>query len=139
MDERQVDAIERAARVHDIGMIVVSPQILAKHDGLTPCEETEMQRHAAFGARLIAAVGDQEPAAIVRHHHERLDGSGYPDALRGAAIPVGARIVAVCDTYDALTAPRPDREAPTPVAALRLLQDEAGAAFDPAIVAAFAA
>ena len=139
LEECQVAAIGHAARVHDIGKIVVSPEILEKPGELTPGEYTEVKRHAAFGARLVGAVGDPELTAIVRHHHERLDGSGYPDGLCGTAIPIGARVVAVCDTYDALTSCRPYREALAPVAALRLLQDEAGGLFDPAVVAAFVA
>jgi HD-GYP domain-containing protein (c-di-GMP phosphodiesterase class II) len=138
-DERQVAAVGRAAGVHDVGKIIVPAAILAKPGALTPAEYAEAKRHATFGARLVGAVGDPELTAIVRHHHERLDGSGFPDGLCGGAIPLGARIVAVCDAYDRLTRPRPDREALPPVAALRLLQDESGARFDPAVVAAFAA
>jgi HD-GYP domain-containing protein (c-di-GMP phosphodiesterase class II) len=139
IDEGGVEAIERAARVHDIGKIIIPAEVPAKPGGLTPAEHAEAKRHATFGARLVAAVGDPELTAIVRHHHERLDGSGYPDGIRRTAIPIGARVVAVCDTYDSLTSARPHREALSPVAALRHLQDESGSLFDPAVVAAFGA
>jgi HD-GYP domain-containing protein (c-di-GMP phosphodiesterase class II) len=134
-----VGRIERAARVHDVGKIVVSPEILEKPGALTPCEYAEVQRHAAFGARLVRALGDPELTAIVRHHHERLDGCGYPDHLSGDAIPLGARIVAVVDTYDALTSCRPYRDARPPATAFRILREESGAGLDPEVVAAFLA
>ena len=103
--------VECAARVHDVGKIIVSPEILEKPGRLSPCEYAEIQRHAVFGARLVASLGDPVMTAIVRHHHERIDGSGYPDRLRGEEIPLGARIIAVADTFDALTSARPYREA----------------------------
>jgi HD-GYP domain-containing protein (c-di-GMP phosphodiesterase class II) len=86
MDPREVHRVECAARVHDVGKIIVSPEILEKPSPLVPCEYAEIQRHAVFGARLVAMLGDPELTAMVRHHHERLDGSGYPDRLHGDAI-----------------------------------------------------
>jgi len=135
---REVRRVECAARVHDVGKIIVSPEILEKPGRLTPCEHAEIQRHAAFGARLVASLEDPELTAIVRHHHERIDGSGYPDRLRGEEIPIGSRIVAVTDTFDALTSPRPYREAFSAVDAIGLLEAEAGCTLDPRIVTAFA-
>jgi HD-GYP domain-containing protein (c-di-GMP phosphodiesterase class II) len=129
--------IECAARVHDVGKIIVSPEILEKPGRLAHCEYEEIQRHAIFGARLVSSLGDPALTAIVRHHHERLDGSGYPDGLRGAEIPLGARIVAVADTFDALTSMRPYREAFSPSAAIALLEDEAGCTLDPEVVGVF--
>jgi HD-GYP domain-containing protein (c-di-GMP phosphodiesterase class II) len=129
--------IECAARVHDVGKIIVSPEILEKPGRLAPYELAEVQRHAIFGARLVDSLDDPDLTAIVRHHHERLDGSGYPDGLRGAAIPLGARIVAVADTFDALTSPRPYRDTFTPGAAFEVLEAEAGDTLDPEVVAAF--
>jgi putative two-component system response regulator len=96
-----------------------------------------VQRHAVFGARLAASLEDLELTAIVRHHHERLDGSGYPDRLHGEGIPLGARIVAVVDTFDALTSCRPYREARTPGTAIRIIEEEAGVTFDPEVVTVF--
>lgn len=134
---REVRRVEWAARVHDVGKIIVSPEILEKPGRLVRCEHEEIQRHAVFGARLVASLGDPAMTAIVRHHHERIDGSGYPDALRGEEIPIGSRIVAVADTFDALTSPRPYRDAFSPGAATRLLEAEAGRTLDPNVVAAF--
>jgi HD-GYP domain-containing protein (c-di-GMP phosphodiesterase class II) len=137
-DPGAVARIERAARVHDVGKIVISPEILDKPGALTPCEFAEIQRHAIFGARLVASLEDPLLTAIVRHHHERIDGSGYPDHLHGAAIPLGSRIIGVVDSYDALTSCRPYRAALTPPEAIALLEEEAGEKLDAAVVAAFA-
>jgi HD-GYP domain-containing protein (c-di-GMP phosphodiesterase class II) len=134
---REVRRVECAARVHDVGKIIVSPEILEKPGRLTRCEHAEIERHAAFGARLVASLDDPVLTAIVRHHHERIDGSGYPDALRGEEIPIGSRIVAVADTYDALTSLRPYRDAFSPDAAIELLEAEAGCTLDADAVAAF--
>jgi HD-GYP domain-containing protein (c-di-GMP phosphodiesterase class II) len=135
----EVRRVECAARVHDVGKIIVSPEILEKPGRLSVAEHAEVQRHSVFGARLVASLDDAGITAIVRHHHERLDGSGYPDGLAGEAIPLGARIVAVADTFDALTSQRPYREAFSSGEAMALLRDEAGCTLDPAIVAAFVA
>lgn len=134
---REVHRVECAARAHDVGKIIVSPEILEKPGRLSPCEFAEVQRHAIFGARLVASFADPELTAIVRHHHERIDGSGYPDALRDEEIPLGARIVAVADTFDALTSERPYRETVAPEAAIEVLEGEAGRTLDPEVVAAF--
>ena len=136
---REVRRVEDAARVHDVGKIIVSPEILEKPGRLAPSEYSEIQRHAVFGARLVSSLGDAVLTAIVRHHHERIDGSGYPDRLRGGDIPLGARIVAVADTFDALTSPRPYRDAFSAGAAIELLEDEAGRTLDRGIVTAFLA
>ncbi|MBS1882430.1 MAG: HD-GYP domain-containing protein [Actinobacteria bacterium] len=138
LDPPAVARVECAARIHDVGKIIVSAEILDKPGPLTPAEYAEIQRHVVFGARLAASLEVPEITAIVRHHHERLDGSGYPDGLRGTEIPLGARIVAVVDSYDALASPRPYREALTPPEALEVLQEEAGHTLDPVVVAAFA-
>jgi HD-GYP domain-containing protein (c-di-GMP phosphodiesterase class II) len=103
------------------------------------CEYEEIQRHAVFGARLVASLGDPTLTAIVRHHHERLDGSGYPDRLRDDEIPLGARIIAVADTFDALTSCRPYRDANPPAAAIGIIFEESGTTLDARVVAAFAA
>lgn len=134
---REVRRVECGARVHDVGKIIVSPEILEKPGRLVPCEHAEIQRHAIFGARLVASLQDPELTVIVRHHHERIDGSGYPDGLRREEIPLGARIVAVVDTFDALTSARPYREAFSPGAATELLEDESGCTLDAEVVAAF--
>ena len=135
----QVARIERAARVHDVGKIIVSPEILEKPGALSAPEFEEIQRHAVFGARLVASLDDPGLTKIVRHHHERIDGSGYPDGLHGAAIPLGSRIISVVDTYDALTSSRPYRDRISQSAAIALLTEEAGHTLDPQVVAAFTA
>ena len=135
----ELERLEWAARVHDVGKIIVSPEILEKPGTLTNCEYEEIQRHAVFGARLVASLGDPTLTAIVRHHHERLDGSGYPDRLRGDEIPLGARIIAVADTFDALTSCRPYRDANPPATAIGIILEESGKTFDARVVAAFAA
>jgi HD-GYP domain-containing protein (c-di-GMP phosphodiesterase class II) len=139
LDHAEVALITCAAHVHDVGKIIVSPEILEKPGSLAPCEFEEIQRHAVFGARLVASLGDPELTAIVRHHHERLDGSGYPDRRRGEEIPLGARVVGVADTFDALTSCRPYREPRSPAEALRVIEAEAGVTFDRKVVAAFVA
>jgi HD domain len=96
-----------------------------------------MKRHAADGADMLAEVGDPEIEAMVRHHHERIDGRGYPDGLRGSEIPLGARIIAVADTFDAITSWRPYRAVSTQKKALDVLSKEAGSQLDGAAVAAF--
>jgi putative two-component system response regulator len=95
--------------------------------------------HAGVGARRVASLGDPALTEIVRHHHERLDGSGYPDRLRGDEIPLGARIIAVADTFDAITSCRPYRDANSSAAAIGIILKESGTAFDGRVVAAFAA
>jgi HD-GYP domain-containing protein (c-di-GMP phosphodiesterase class II) len=100
----------------------------------------EMQRHPGLGADVIArfaAYGDGW--RLVRHHHERWDGNGYPDGLAGQQIPLGARILAVADTYDALTSARPYREAKSPAFAIKVLTDGAGTQWEPQIVEALLA
>jgi putative two-component system response regulator len=137
LSARERRRVECAARVHDVGKIIVSPEILQKPGRLTPCEYAEIQRHAVFGARLVASLADPGLTAIVRHHHERIDGSGYPDGLLGEDIPLGARIIAVVDTFDALTSRRPYRDPFSADAAIGLLEVEAGRTLDAEVVAAF--
>lgn len=126
--------------VHDIGKIGLAPGLLEKRGPLTLEERREMQRHAQIGERILAKVDDYaEIAAVVRHHHERVDGYGYPDGLRGDDIPLLARIVAAADAYDAMTSERPYRAAmPSRVARLRLAQ-AVETQFDTSVVAAFEA
>jgi HD-GYP domain-containing protein (c-di-GMP phosphodiesterase class II) len=96
-----------AAVLHDVGKIGVPDAILFKPGPLNPAEYEEVKEHAALGARIIEDVVDAEQVAWVRGHHERLDGAGYPDGLRGEAISDGARILAVADAFDSITASRP--------------------------------
>ncbi|MGV1049597.1 MAG: HD-GYP domain-containing protein [Solirubrobacterales bacterium] len=135
----QVTRVRQAGALHDIGKVEVPTEIINKPGPLTDEEFAQVKWHAVAGADMIArsGSGDEQLAEIVRHHHERYDGSGYPDGLAGEAIPIGARIVAVADTFDAVTSPRPYRPALSRGDAMDLLDSEAGKHLDPAVVGAF--
>lgn len=126
--------------VHDIGKIGLPPGLLEKPGALTLDERRQMETHSEIGERILAKVDDYaEIATIVRHHHERMDGEGYPDRIVGDAIPLISRIIAVADAYNAMTSDRPYRDAmPSRVARLRLAQ-AVGSQFDTSVVAAFEA
>jgi hypothetical protein len=126
--------------VHDIGKIGLPPGLLEKPGALTLEERRQMQEHSAIGERILAHVDEySEIATIVRYHHERIDGQGYPDGLLDQAIPLVSRIIAVADAYNAMTSDRPYRDAmPSRVARLRLAQ-AVDSQFDTAAVAAFEA
>lgn len=126
--------------VHDIGKIGLPAGLLEKPGALTLDERREMQRHSEIGERILINVETYaEIAAVVRHHHERMDGNGYPDGITGTEIPLLARIIAVADAYNAMTSDRPYRDAmPTRVARLRLAQ-AVESQFDTTVVAAFEA
>ena len=126
--------------VHDIGKIGLPPGLLEKPGALTLEERRQMQEHSAIGERILAHVNEySEIATIVRHHHERIDGQGYPDGLVDVDIPLVSRIIAVADAYNAMTSDRPYRDAmPSRVARLRLAQ-AVDSQFDTAAVAAFEA
>jgi hypothetical protein len=126
--------------VHDIGKIGLPPGLLEKEGALTLAERRLMQEHSVIGERILANVDDYlDIAGVVRHHHERIDGEGYPDRLRGEEIPLLSRIIAVADAYNAMTSDRPYRDAmPSRVARLRLAQ-AVESQFDTSVVAAFEA
>ena len=129
-----------AGLVHDIGKIGLPPGLLEKEGPLSLEERRIMQTHSEIGERILSNVDDYAAIAdIVRHHHERIDGNGYPDGVAGDDIPLIARIIGVADAYNAMTSDRPYREAmPSPVARLRLAQ-AVGSQFDVSVVAAFEA
>jgi HD-GYP domain-containing protein (c-di-GMP phosphodiesterase class II) len=133
----EIAKIRMAATVHDVGKLYTPREILNNPGRLTDAEFAVVKRHSADGADMLATVGDPELVAIVRHHHERLDGHGYPDGLVGSEIPLGARIIAVADTFDAITSSRAYRSARTQKKALDILSKEAGSQLDRAAVAAF--
>jgi two-component system cell cycle response regulator len=136
----QLHAVVRAAELHDVGKVLVPDEILNKTGALSEDELALMRRHAIAGYLILH--GSAEPApipALVRSSHERWDGTGYPDGLRGEAIPLGARIITICDAYDAMTHDRPYRPARTVAAALDELRLGAGVRYDPTLVAVFMA
>jgi HD-GYP domain-containing protein (c-di-GMP phosphodiesterase class II) len=133
----EIAKIRTAATVHDVGKIYTPREILNNPGRLTDAEFAVMKRHPVDGAHMLAAVGDSEITAMVRHHHERMDGHGYPDGLVGSDIPLGARIIAVADTFDAIVSTRSYRSAGTHKKALDILSNEAGSQLDGAAVAAF--
>jgi putative nucleotidyltransferase with HDIG domain len=140
LSEDQQALIHLCGLVHDIGKIGLPPGLLEKPGALTLEERRQMEEHAAIGEKILSKVEDYaEIARIVRHHHERVDGLGYPDGLVGEEIPQAARIIAVADAYNAMTSDRPYRDAmPSRVARLRLAQ-AVESQFDTAVVAAFEA
>jgi HD domain/GAF domain len=140
LDHLELLELELAALLHDVGKLRVPRELLRKAGPLSDSEERLMHNHPAWGAELVSGVpGLQAVALIVRHHHERVDGSGYPSRLAGVHIPVASRIVAVCDAYGAMTEPRPYQEQREPHQALAELRDLAGNKFDPAVVDALEA
>jgi ribonuclease P protein subunit RPR2 len=131
------DTLIQAGLLHDIGKIGVPEAVLRKRAPLDQDEWALMRNHPVIGAQIVAPFEFFAGGAVViRHHHERWDGSGYPDGLAGAAIPLGARIVAVADVFDALTSDRPYRPALSRDAALAYLAAEAGRTLDADVVAA---
>jgi HD-GYP domain-containing protein (c-di-GMP phosphodiesterase class II) len=134
---REVDRVRAAAIVHDVGKLRTPWQIVNKPSRLSDAEFELIKLHPLVGAEMTAALTDPELSAIVRHHHERVDGTGYPDGLRGDEIPLGARIVAVADTFDAVTSRRPYRGPARHQRAIEILRQASGSQLDPAAVRAF--
>jgi diguanylate cyclase (GGDEF)-like protein/PAS domain S-box-containing protein len=140
MRDDELGPLLQAASLHDVGKAAIPDEILMKDGPLDVDEWALMRQHTLIGERILdAAPALSRAAKLVRWSHERWDGHGYPDAISGEKIPLGARIIAVCDAYDAMTAGRPYRKAMTASAALSELQRCAGEQFDPAVVKAFAA
>jgi hypothetical protein len=137
LPREQVARIRTAAAVHDVGKIETPLPILHKAGRLTDEEYEVIKRHPADGARMAEVLHDPELTSMVLDHHERLDGSGYPNGLSGGEIPLGARIIAVADTFDAMTSVRPYRPAYPHKKAIDILRSEADTRLDPAVVRAF--
>jgi putative nucleotidyltransferase with HDIG domain len=130
--------IEFGFLLHDVGKVAVPDAILFKPEPLSGPERTVMERHAEIGWEILREIDFLgEAKLVVRHHHERWDGRGYPDGLAGEDIPPAARIFSVADTFDALTTDRPYRPAMDIAAARKIIEGEGGTQFDPAAVAAF--
>lgn len=137
-DGKLIKAIEAAALLHDMGKLAVPEHILNKPGKLTPGEFEKMKMHASVGAQILSSIDFPYPVVpIVRHHHENWDGTGYPDGLAGTDIPIGARILAVVDCFDALTSDRPYRPRLRDSEALRMLAMRRGSMYDPLVVDAF--
>ena len=140
LDEHHQQLAHLCGLVHDIGKIGLPAGLLEKPGALTLDERRHMQQHSAIGEKILANVETYaEIASVVRHHHERVDGQGYPDGCWGDEIPLLSRVIAVADAYNAMTSDRPYRDAmPSRVARLRLAQ-AVETQFDTAVVAAFEA
>ena len=135
LDSEQIDETMRAAELHDVGKLAIPDAILNKPGPLDHDEWEFMRQHSIIGERILSAAPALAPVAkLVRASHERWDGAGYPDGLKGEEVPIGARIVAVCDAYEAITADRLYQKARTPGQALTELRRNAGTQFDPAVV-----
>jgi putative nucleotidyltransferase with HDIG domain len=137
-DDLQLKAIEAAALLHDMGKLAIPEFILNKPGKLTPNEFDVMKQHANIGADILGSIHFPYPVVpIVRHHHESWNGTGYPDKLKGVAIPLGARILSVVDCFDALTSDRPYRPALSTEDAIGILVQRRGTMYDPLIVDRF--
>lgn len=140
LSQEELDQLKLAAALHDIGKIGIEDRILGKPSRLEPEEAQMMENHTVIGAKIVENI--RPLRAIVpgiRHHHEKYDGKGYPDALKGGGIPIMARIISVSDTFDAITSDRPYRKGLPSEVALQELRRHAGTQFDPKVVDAFIA
>jgi HD-GYP domain-containing protein (c-di-GMP phosphodiesterase class II) len=139
LEGEELDDLRYGAIFHDIGKIAIPDAILHKPGPLTDEEREEIERHPEIGEQIVAPVSSlsERVRAIVRHDHERWDGSGYPDGLRGEGIPLSARIVLVVDAYHAMISNRPYRKGMSPAEACRELEEHAGTQFDGRVVGAF--
>ncbi|MDZ4257524.1 MAG: response regulator [Gemmatimonadales bacterium] len=134
LKDEQVELVRTAGRLHDIGKIGIRESVLNKHGPLSPEEYEHVKTHVTIGAQILAPLTHlRDVIAYVRSHHERVDGSGYPDGLPGGAIPIGARILAAAEVYDALTTARPYQEKMTPEEAVRRMRDLIGTVIDPEV------
>ncbi len=135
-EEREI--VEISAILHDIGKIGIPDAILNKENVLTPEEYEKIKKHPEIGAEIVSQIeGTEKIVPGILYHHERWDGKGYPRGLKGEEIPLSARIIAVADTYDALTTTRPYRKGKTKEEALKIIEEERGKQFDPFIVDVF--
>jgi diguanylate cyclase (GGDEF)-like protein len=139
LGRQQLERLKVAALLHDVGKIAISDAILHKSNRLAPEEREEMRQHVVVGRDILAAAGFADEATWLLHHHERYDGSGYPDKLRGDRIPLESRIIAVADAFEAMTGGRPYRPQLTDDQALAELSERSGTQFDPVCVQALTA
>jgi two-component system cell cycle response regulator len=140
LDAEQLDELLRAAELHDIGKLAIPDEILNKPGALNPDEREFMRQHSVIGERILSAAPALAPVArLVRSTHERWDGNGYPDGLAGTDIPLGSRILAACDAFEAMTADRCYQRARSETEAVAELRRHAGTQFDPDVVRALCA
>lgn len=133
-DEQEIEHIQRGALLHDIGKLAIPDDILLKPGELTEKERKIMQRHPEYGREFLQGISFLEPAVpVVYAHHERWDGNGYPDGLKGEQIPLSARIFSVVDNWDALNSDRPYRQAWPREEVVKYIAENAGTKFDPNI------
>src|SRR5262249_42588175 len=141
-----IQMLECCVPLHDIGKVGLPDHVLQKPGRLDPDELLIMQSHTAMGAETLKKVAKRHGSALVflqtaidiaRHHHERFDGSGYPDHLAGTDIPLAARLVKICDTYDALRSRRPHRPALSHVATMKVMTELSTGEFDPLLLQSF--
>jgi putative two-component system response regulator len=138
MPASQVELIEVGASLHDIGKLMIAKHLLNAPRKLEEYELTQLRTHTSIGWAIVDQAGFEPTICeIVRHHHERFDGNGYPDGLPHQAIPLTARLVAICDVYSALISPRSYRSAYSPEFARSYVQAGKGSAFDPRLVELF--
>jgi two-component system, cell cycle response regulator len=138
MEGEELDVVARAAELHDVGKIAIPERVLRKRGDLTAVERELIRKHTLIGERILAAAPAMVPVArLVRSSHERWDGDGYPDRLSGEQIPLGSRIIAVCDAFDAMVSNKPYRRSMDSAEALAELRRCGGSQFDPALVLLF--
>lgn len=133
----EVETLRLAAELHDIGKLVVPDAVLTKNGKLDDHERELINQHSAAGAKILSILDRPDIVATVRHHHERWDGAGYPDGVSGSDIPLMARVIAVADTYDAITSSRPYRDRASRRRAVTVIREERGSQFDPEVADAF--
>ncbi len=138
LDRPMIQSLMKGAFLHDVGKIGIPDRILLKEERLTAEEFAIMRRHSELGAQLLADLAwFTDALPVVRHHHERLDGAGYPDGLMGDAIPLAARAFAIVDVFDALVSARPYKTAFPLSTALEMLEAGIGSQFDPQVASTF--
>ncbi len=138
LSDEEIELLERAAKIHNLGKVGIADRILNKPDALTEEEFKAVKKHPEIGAKVAGQLSIYEQEVeIIRSHHEHFDGSGYPKGLKGDQIPLGARILAVADAYEAMLSSRPYRKPLSREKAIQEIQSSAGARFDPAVVKAF--
>jgi len=138
MAEDDISVIEAAGLLHDIGKLAIPESTLNKAGALSAQEYEEFKKHALIGSEILSAVTSFELIRdIVKYHHERFDGSGYPEGLKGENIPLGSRALAIADTFASLVSKRTYRSAKDPFEAMEILKDNSGKQFDPRLIEAF--